>query len=608
MRACNPIIVIVAGVAIGWVGERVLSSSHASSQARSAPVSRTLDLTRSESSQHPAWLDLLNEDGPVDEVARLRALALALAVPSQDLAAELQALEDLSNSSYRNHLRMALIRRAVEKDPLAAWAICNGLPVEIKERLMGQLCLVWAEIDFEAALEAIETLKADPIYASLQAAVLNGGAKHSPQKAVEMALEFGFDESDYQFTTLFRNWAAASPAESLEMAKQFNGHGPYRQAIQSWAKDDPFAAFDYLLNSDRVMEEYERNSVIQSICNSVVENHPGSVLEWLQAIPPDAMAISSMQRLVSDTATALVEADQSELALQLLADRGEPADAYQATFKALARKDWHRAHAAAMELGEDLQPNAIKGLLEELHNEPARVIREHVEPLLEQVGNEHFYLSGSFLAKLETAEVIDLLERYPDRLKNAADRWIRDLGKQMEPLEAIAVLEQLPELELAQGRGMQSIVVDWAKEDPQAAGAWVATQPEGEARELSYQNMINAWSRQDAQGAMAWLEEQPHSSSRDAGLRELSSLYALGDPAFAWEASQSIQGDDLREQAMRDALEGMLWKQPEDAQAFIEDLDLSPETRERLNKRAEEFATWKRLGQPSNEADSPIGH
>ena len=91
-----------------------------------------------------------------------------------------------------------------------------------------------------------------------------------------------------------------------------------------------------------------------------------------------------------------------------------------------------------------------------------------------------------------------------------------------------------------------SVVSQWAASDPQAAGDWAATFPEGKTRGQAFENLINTWGQSDPTAAASWISGLAESPSRDQAVSVFSRRIIASDPQAATQWAATISDDSLR--------------------------------------------------------------
>ncbi|MGC4014014.1 MAG: hypothetical protein QM755_05770 [Luteolibacter sp.] len=128
------------------------------------------------------------------------------------------------------------------------------------------------------------------------------------------------------------------------------------------------------------------------------------------------------------------------------------------------------------------------------------------------------------------------------------------------------------------------IAREWVALDPAAAGAWVATLPEGNARESAVSSMASSWYDTDAEAAGKWVDSLPPGMDRDKAARAIVSASTERDPAGAFHWADEIGDDAQRLKSLESVARSWLAKDPEVARAAIRSADMPEDRRAALLK------------------------
>ena len=128
-----------------------------------------------------------------------------------------------------------------------------------------------------------------------------------------------------------------------------------------------------------------------------------------------------------------------------------------------------------------------------------------------------------------------------------------------------------------------NIASSWGQYEPEAAGDWALSLPEGKTREQAVSNLARNWARNDSMAASEWIGDLPAGSMRDKAIQPLVSTIQEDDPeaAFAWALSMS--DDSQRQKSLRNVVSQWA-KQDADSAAFaVQSADLPEETVKHLS-------------------------
>jgi len=151
------------------------------------------------------------------------------------------------------------------------------------------------------------------------------------------------------------------------------------------------------------------------------------------------------------------------------------------------------------------------------------------------------------------------------------------------------------------GEGMLNHVAgEWGRADGEAALEWMQKLPLDEAGEDAVHQAYLQWLKSDRVAAHRWLEEN---APGPAVLAPAHSLYirSVGfmDPPAGAEWLQHLQDSDrYRERTMIFVAQRWLMLDPDTAQAWVDELDLSPEAREELAPPERPIRRNSRAGAP----------
>ncbi len=89
---------------------------------------------------------------------------------------------------------------------------------------------------------------------------------------------------------------------------------------------------------------------------------------------------------------------------------------------------------------------------------------------------------------------------------------------------------------------ISNLASNWAREDFAAAGQWIDTMPDGQARDSGVSSMVNATTRHDPATAFAWAATIGDESQRVSALSDVVQQWQDSDPA---KARAAVQQADL---------------------------------------------------------------
>jgi hypothetical protein len=139
------------------------------------------------------------------------------------------------------------------------------------------------------------------------------------------------------------------------------------------------------------------------------------------------------------------------------------------------------------------------------------------------------------------------------------------------------------------GNAASQIARNWMQHDPEAAGQWVLSLPEGETRSNSIRSMVDDLGDYDIKGAAEFINTLAVGKERDQAVGALiSDLGNQGDPESAFDWAASISDASSRESMIRNAANR--WKEYDRAaaQAAVAGADISNEARNKILKGLED--------------------
>ncbi|MFN0125281.1 MAG: hypothetical protein ACKV19_01185 [Verrucomicrobiales bacterium] len=130
---------------------------------------------------------------------------------------------------------------------------------------------------------------------------------------------------------------------------------------------------------------------------------------------------------------------------------------------------------------------------------------------------------------------------------------------------------------------MREVAVNWARETPSAAVAWLETLGDSRGQREGLSAAYAHWAGRDAVAASAYLADQPSSVARDFAINGFTAALAHQDPqaAVIWAETIAIPG--LREATVVRAGQRYFQTDPAAAAAWLAASNLSAEARQRVN-------------------------
>jgi hypothetical protein len=96
------------------------------------------------------------------------------------------------------------------------------------------------------------------------------------------------------------DWANEDPKAVMDWAENLSGKSKaeaYEEAMQSWARQDPAAAGEYLSS---LKESPERDAAVGGYATRVSREDPGSAMEWAKTINDEGIREDTMVDVARD--------------------------------------------------------------------------------------------------------------------------------------------------------------------------------------------------------------------------------------------------------------------------------------------------------------------
>ena len=151
--------------------------------------------------------------------------------------------------------------------------------------------------------------------------------------------------------------------------------------------------------------------------------------------------------------------------------------------------------------------------------------------------------------------------------QQALNQLFQQLG-QRDPDKALVFAESLPKHQQLQVQ--KEFVGAWIRRDPEAAEAWILSRSNTIEQQQLVMATVGALSWMDPNRASTLVTKLAPGSARDNALRDLIGMWNWNDPLAAQSFAQTLpEADQLK---LRGSIaEGMAWRDPEKAIAFLKD-------------------------------------
>lgn len=145
---------------------------------------------------------------------------------------------------------------------------------------------------------------------------------------------------------------------------------------------------------------------------------------------------------------------------------------------------------------------------------------------------------------------------YRDQLVNAipVDSWSENLGvmlgRKSTVQASVEVMDSLPE-NAATALARQGFAGEWARNDPEAAAAWLATLPQSAAGTAQAAlGLAQKWAGYDETSASGWVDSLPAGPARDGAAAGLASSLMSVDANAAWQWADSVADPGWKVEAL----------------------------------------------------------
>lgn len=488
------------------------------------------------------------------------------------------------------------------------------------------LCLrEWLRIDPTGAIAAMQS---NPAGLKDSIALLLGEiAESRPDAAPGLAQHVDKKTAwTHYVRDAFAQLGSANPAGALAEAESLEG--PQRTealagVAMGWAKIDGEAALDWAQGLDEKLEG--KDWILRSLLVGWAQADPGAALDHLAVAPPGGSSLEFANDTGGQVLRAAAKADyeatlawiarnpgklghealgglSEELGARLRADPAAtldiirdhptssdllPALGSQLLNEGFAHKDAIWDWLERQEDSPFVRETRLRLLRSAAWKEPETAIRwlEESSASLDSEEVSQVIVStfngGSNLAAVEA-----VMDRAPEDLREML--LIQSFGylvsRDAVPLESwIERLDQLPVEERPEASA--AVARQLASVDPSQAIAWAdsLTDPNQSMKALS--GAVASWARMDSYECSEWIAELPGGTRRDHAARALADSIVQAEPDSAWHWAKTIQNPELRTPALQQAFQLMEARDPQTANAWLQDPALPAADRTTLTRQ-----------------------
>jgi len=432
--------------------------------------------------------------------------AAGLSTPLKDLLKDLMG--DYDQRSARK--AFASLSAAEIQDALKQLA---AMPKSVeRDALRAELYRAWAAVNPQAAWQAALVDALDKT-GSMLSAVAAAVAKANPNAAIDLAMSLGMGgKRGMVLSAVFSEWAKKDVLAAMEYSRA-HPEVPvdtyaFTSGLTKLAETDPVKAANLAMG---IKGEFGYNGALISLMNNWIESDPNAAFDWALKLENPKMREDAVSAAVS--AWAKFDPKAAMAYVESIPDLGVRKSAYQ---KAWA--DWFR-------------------------NEPLSAtdyIATVKEPTLQNTGR---FGIARFAESLGAKERGELLARLPEgELRNGVmDSLTGSLIGRGKFNDAMDILNDLPESR-SRDRNVSKLGIEWAKQDPKAADAWLKQLPASSDRDLAVAGYVRILARSSPDQAIEWANQIPDAKLRSGALQNVAVGWMRSDPAAAEKWFTSLPG------------------------------------------------------------------
>ncbi len=463
-----------------------------------------------------------------------------------------------------------------EHDPAQAFEKAKAYQIaQLRPHLAGQVLAVMAQRDPDAAFALLAKEPAGNQLQQMRAALIGTIAVTDLPRARALLREFPEVIRRGGGMTLFSKWAARDPLGAIDTAYQLGSASSQEAALQAigsvWVQADPQAAESWIntLPAGKMRERLWFTLIEQKI-----QHDPQLAMESiLRADVREPARLSAIQNTLvewggrdRDAALAFILKESNRTvnqgALPIIIGQWMESDAPGA----FAWLKEHGAETGGPSLLEEMAKTAVRETPESALQLLDALPHGSTRSQLHQQAAHALAVQDLGAAQAEWAKMPPGTER---------DMYQQGLITGMagqDPQRAIREVDSLPAGPM-QEQLRQRLMVTLANDNPQVAIEWASRSPEKSQGAL-FGKVVTTWARSDPYAASAWLATLPEGTARDQAVNSFSGSVVRSDPEGAATWALSIQDEKLRMEAIRKIANQ--WKKSDEASAkkWIKGVDL----------------------------------
>lgn len=380
-------------------------------------------------------------------------------------------------------------------------------------------------------------------------------------------------------------WAKVNGPEALQWAEALDdtteGKGSIlRSLLVGWAETDPAAALDHIRIAPPGGAELEfANDTGGQVIRAAAKANFDATLAWMGE-NPGKLGHEALGGLSAELGQRLRENTGSTL--DMIRDHPASADLLPALHSQLlnegyANKDavWSWLHQ--QEDSEMVRDTRMRLTRSAAWKEPEVALKWlDQSPELFTAEERDQVLSAMFNGGSNLAAVEAVLDTAPDgmreRLLEQSFNYLNE--ERSAPLDRW--IERIDALPAEKRAGASAAVArQWASVDPQQAIAWANTLTDSTQSMEALSGAVKTWVGLDSYEASEWIATLPEGSQRDHSTLTLVNGIARSEPDSAWEWAKTISQPDLRAKALGVAFARVSERDPQMANAWLQDASLT---------------------------------
>lgn len=172
-------------------------------------------------------------------------------------------------------------------------------------------------------------------------------------------------------------------------------------------------------------------------------------------------------------------------------------------------------------------------------------------------------------ARRDPAQALAWVKTLPEEARGSAVDAVISSMAASDPRQALQAALGLGQ-SYEQAEALRPLAQEWARQNPEAASAWVTTLEDPASQSQAAQGLVTAWMTQDAQAASVWVAGLPAGRTRDVAVAAMVQAQAARqDPGSAARWAATIQDEVLRQQVLPQLVQRWQVHDPAAAQAWL---------------------------------------